>query len=408
MNKKNLAGVYLLIMLLLGTASPVSVLALTPPIVYDESPETAYMQVISVPAVDIVVPTVVEVPLPNTAYVLGDHDLLVGDENGEYIGSLLRSSSDYVYIQPTVQTIPYNVRADNLVDDDATTAVSFPVPKDRKGNVEIDLQSTSTITTSQLDISLTAYVTLPRTIEIMYTSPGSEAWQIAVAKKSLTSRTVTFPEITADKLKVTFTYAQPLRIKELKFQDKNQLVREEKFVRFLAQPQTSYQVYVRRDRHVVVRETETGNLYEDDNVLQLPSYGMVTNSAYIPADIDMDGIEDYRDNCLRIENPDQTDIDGNGLGDACDDWDRDGKYNQFDNCVNVPNSSQEDKDKDGIGDACDENESRFTEANPWVPWVGMGTAALVLFFLFVLVSRRPLESGEEKIEEKKEDEADDQ
>ena len=35
------------------------------------------------------------------------------------------------------------------------------------------------------------------------------------------------------------------------------------------------------------------------------------------ADGDGDGIPDYRDNCPRVFNPDQSDIDGDGLGDAC-------------------------------------------------------------------------------------------
>lgn len=36
-----------------------------------------------------------------------------------------------------------------------------------------------------------------------------------------------------------------------------------------------------------------------------------------PPDQDKDGIPDFRDNCPSVSNPDQTDIDRNGVGDAC-------------------------------------------------------------------------------------------
>ncbi len=40
-------------------------------------------------------------------------------------------------------------------------------------------------------------------------------------------------------------------------------------------------------------------------------------------DTDGDGVIDLADNCVDIANADQSDIDGDGLGDVCDD-DRDG------------------------------------------------------------------------------------
>ena len=39
---------------------------------------------------------------------------------------------------------------------------------------------------------------------------------------------------------------------------------------------------------------------------------------YLPSDLDEDGINNDEDNCPEIYNPDQTDIDGDGAGDACD------------------------------------------------------------------------------------------
>jgi len=55
-----------------------------------------------------------------------------------------------------------------------------------------------------------------------------------------------------------------------------------------------------------------------------------------------------------VYNLDQDDLDGDGLGDACDaDLDGDGEDNDIDNCPTVANSGQTDLDGDGLGDACD-------------------------------------------------------
>ncbi|MBC8447958.1 MAG: thrombospondin type 3 repeat-containing protein [Chloroflexi bacterium] len=71
-------------------------------------------------------------------------------------------------------------------------------------------------------------------------------------------------------------------------------------------------------------------------------------------DSDSDGVFDSGDNCPLAPNPDQTDSDGDGMGNACDpDDDNDGVLDADDNCPTTYNPDQADSDGDGRGDACE-------------------------------------------------------
>jgi hypothetical protein len=84
----------------------------------------------------------------------------------------------------------------------------------------------------------------------------------------------------------------------------------------------------------------------------------------VRVDNDGDGVGDHRDNCVGVANPDQSDLDDDGKGDACD-KDRDGDWwpNKYDNCADVPNPAQVDLDRDGIGTACDPVERPRSEGD---------------------------------------------
>jgi PKD repeat protein len=80
-------------------------------------------------------------------------------------------------------------------------------------------------------------------------------------------------------------------------------------------------------------------------------------------DSDSDTVLDAQDNCRTTPNTDQYDIDGDALGDVCDgDIDNDTVLNASDNCQYSANSSQTDSDGDGHGDACDVKAVKFVVA----------------------------------------------
>ena len=138
-------------------------------------------------------------------------------------------------------------------------------------------------------------------------------------------------------------------------------------------------VFGREDSGIVTRlDIETGTDTNSEVTAVKETEEIVT---LVDADLDDDGIDNTHDNCLMDANPDQTDTDGDGEGDVCDDTpngtdddDSDGVFNVVDNCPVVYNPDQADADGDGIGDVCDPR--RITAANTVIVRAGCGRSLI--------------------------------
>jgi len=325
----------------------------------------AFESIAFVPDLKLLTPKVVEIPLSNTEI---GYDFAVLEKN---------SFTPYAIIS-SKETAKISSSFSQLIDGSTKTYEEFSLPEQGSGETEIVLSSDEEIISSSMQIMLDANVALPSTIEIAVKSGTEE--KVVLSKTKMTGRAINFPEEISKEWIIRLTFIQPLRITEIAINQENP--EQLRSLRFLAKPNFSYIVYANPDRPTNVSTGESANLNDSKDILTLDAPTFSDNPNYFPADTDADGIKNTEDNCVSIANADQADLDGNGRGDACEDYDKDGIIGSVDNCLNDPNRLQEDTDADGIGDICDSEESRLTEKYPFLPWLGMGLAAAVIGVLF--------------------------
>lgn len=345
---------------------------------------SAYRFYKDIDSISINVPTVVEIPFATDFIERFDFAILDKTINS-FEPHYFKQETLVNEIQVSVSTIPNTGGANRMIDQDTRTYADFLLPENTQGQVRITLSSQSPITSSILTTLLDNNVALPTSVKIHAFVDGQN--RIVVANRKMDQQTIRFPQTTSNRWQITFSYGQPLRISELRLNQDNATKSSNRAIRFLAQPSHSYRIYFDPDRSAKAPVGEAGNLASAQDVLIIPAVSSQSNPNYIIADVDSDGVPDTRDNCVSVSNSDQKDINNNGRGDVCDDFDQDGLINSKDNCPDNPNRDQRDTDSDSIGDVCDKQESRITEHYPWIPWVGIGFAAIVLIVLFVLTAR---------------------
>jgi len=334
--------------------------------------------------IDIQVPTVVELPIADN--YMERYDFMVLDQTNDQAQPYYFKRNQVSEAVPiSLTSVPVSNGLYKMIDDKSNTYTDFVLPEDRQGTVEIIIRSSTPITSSAIKLLLDANVALPNTAELKAVVNGVST--IVLSEQKMTNQMIRFPKTVSSEWHLYLKYGQPLRINDLNLVQENITVSNNQSIRWLAQANHNYRIYLDPDRYLNIRTSESGNLSSNQDILLLPPTTSMQNPLYTQADVDNDGVPDTLDNCVSIQNSDQVDINRNGRGDACDDFDKDGLINTIDNCPNDPNRNQSDIDSDGKGDVCDQEESRVTERLPWLPWMGIVFAVIVIAVLFTITAK---------------------
>ncbi|MEN8252407.1 MAG: thrombospondin type 3 repeat-containing protein [Patescibacteria group bacterium] len=266
---------------------------------------------------------------------------------------------------------------ETIISEEKYTGNKGTEPEEEKNVVEIDLTSNRPFRTDSMNFNFGKNVERPTRVRIVAVAEdGSE--QVLLPEEFFVNNTIHFPEANTDHFRVTLHYAKPLRISEITFAEKDKPRMTENLVRFIAQPQMSYDIFHNTKNSVKIKSMESPDFDVDEYVRVVRAESVRDNSFYKTADTDKDGVVDGADNCVSVENADQVDRNKNNKGDACEDFDHDGIINAKDNCPNTANQNQKDSDTDGIGNVCDLEEGRLMEKYPWIPYVVLAVVFLIV------------------------------
>lgn len=338
----------------------------------------AYQNYSKIPPVKIVVPTIVQADFDASA-VFGDNYAVYNETQSQFVPSISVSENR---ASPYITTILNSANGQvysNLFDNNPQTKQDFYLNSNGQNTVGFSILFSNPIRTNSFTMSLDKNVSLPDSVTVQ--AYVNNKWVIVLNKVKPTGSVLVFPETISNDWVVQVSYSQSIRIVDISFSDLTQIIAK-KSVRFLAQPNNAYTVYINADRAVSnYASNESTYSLNTNQYKNLGSFAVNINSSFVASDYDNDGVTDIKDNCKTTSNTDQKDEDGNGVGDVCDDYDHDRVINSIDNCPNLPNYDQRDTDGDKIGDKCDPDESRLTEKYPVVIWVGLGFASMILLGL---------------------------
>lgn len=407
--KKYLRNIFIGTGLIFLVLASTSVLAKTQKVTLEQKGE--FRSVVHLQKNDFVVPTVIDVPVNFHHDAL--KEVIVVDENENIVPTILTKRSSTHKIKFNAKDSLGTNTIQNVVDGDMNSFAEFPFSENGKASggeyvvstithdknqekittkvaqsdslneVSIDILSSEPFKSDRFTIYFDKHIVNPSTIKLTSFDLNNGNEKVLLSERPFTQKTVIFPEEYTNHYRVALGYNNPLRVSEIVFDGSKVSENIRDYVRFIVQPKTAYSIFYNTNKSIVIDSGEIPSLRSQKNVPVIQPTDNQDNSLYKRADRDNDGIIDKEDNCVSVKNAEQTDLDHNGIGDACEDFDKDGIINSEDNCQNVANRNQLDIDGDGIGDACDEEESRFMEKYPWIPYFVLGVVFLVVVGLTV-------------------------
>lgn len=333
------------------------------------------------------VPTMVDVRIPLPPY--GRQTVAVVDDAGTLIPSDVRTTTAVHPTTMTATTTPQVPNTYALTDGNYTSYAEFPFAESSDSvapvhQATIDIVAQQPITTDTLLIHTDTYSTVPAQVRVTAVRPDGTEYT-AVPLRALGRAPIHFAKETAAHFRVDLTYRGPLRITEMILPDSAVTTSQDTVVRFIATPGQAHDIYFNAYDAVQLPAQEQPNFTAVRNVATVQADRVEDNPFFGAGDMDGDDVVDKEDNCPHVANTDQTDADGNGIGDACEDFDADGIINSRDNCPHVANRAQVDTDRDGQGDVCDTQESRFFEKHAWTVYAVIAVVAAVVVAMIVRV-----------------------
>lgn len=326
-------------------------------------------------------PELIELVFPESPYAKGTY--LIYNATTQQIASFDRYNEVRVIPVTFAASNSENVLLPQMYDKKVTTYTQFPASKTGRTSSEIYLNMQPTMLEG-LDFAYDSNVTPPESVSIDTLDAQGNRTNV-VTRKNFNGARIEFPRTTSSLWVITMYHSQPVRITELTPIETYPQKKSADIIRYLAQSEQEYYLFY-STINVSFIKPESGQLFDrnvtpNQSISKLPIF---PNLSYVNPDMDSDTIIDALDNCPKVANQDQADIDSSGVGDACEDFDLDSIINAVDNCPNDPNRAQKDDDADGIGNECDNEESRIVEQYSWLPWVGIGIVGILTIGLFYI------------------------
>jgi hypothetical protein len=347
---------------------------------------------------EVTLPTLVsiEVPQPKDISIFAVHEV----ESNTIVPTLFTTEMG-PQATPVLRPLSHTGNLRTLSGIDTFTLLSMAYDGDRNSGIEFGVEVGTPVHSASLSFAAPQGLTARAlTVLVMPSGVSPDTVSITVDGRVVLAQypfpvgsgMISFPQINGTNWSVSFTYRQPLLISEISLVDAFPVPSAvTPVISFLAQPGQSYRIFMNPDATPLVNPGQEFPQITSTQVAKRVTGSVPhANLYFVPSDDDLDGLSNRRDNCPRVANPLQEDVNLNRVGDICEDVDFDGTMGNIDNCPHITNSSQRDSDGDGIGDACDTQENRFTEAYPFVPWVGMGIALCVILGLLFYSHKHPL------------------